>query len=97
MRSEDPSTAAAIARQTSTLSPLQPPDSASVARPVRSTLPQRTTLCSFTRLMTEPASAEEIEQQTPNRVRKTNTKRMNSPQGMSKDDFELLGIGNWYQ
>ncbi|MEH2375438.1 hypothetical protein [Nostoc sp.] len=55
MRSEDPSTAAAIARQTSTFRPLQPPGLASIARPVRSTLPQRTTLCSFTRLMTEPA------------------------------------------
>ncbi|MBN3948020.1 MAG: hypothetical protein V7K14_23680 [Nostoc sp.] len=55
MRSEDPSTAAAIARQISTFRPLQPPDSASVAKPVRSTLPQRTTLCSLTRLITEPA------------------------------------------
>ncbi|MCW5316300.1 hypothetical protein GTQ43_21515 [Nostoc sp. KVJ3] len=82
MRSADPSTAAAIARQISTLRPLQLPESASVARPVRSTLPQRTTLRSFTRLITEPASAEEIEQQKPNRVRKTNRKRMNYPQGM---------------
>jgi hypothetical protein len=32
--------------------------------------------------MTEPASAEEIEQQKPNRARKTNRKRMNSPQEM---------------
>ncbi|MEH2323804.1 MAG: hypothetical protein V7K32_09550 [Nostoc sp.] len=55
MRPEAPSTAAAIARQISTFRPLQPPGSAEVARPVRSTLPQRTTFRSLTRLITEPA------------------------------------------